>query len=60
MRAAERSRKLAFSRLENDAELMARMRAAKDLPVKWSAESLQDYADRINFPRRIVWDAGPG
>lgn len=45
----------AFSRLETDAELTARVRKVRAGSYPWSTESVDMFAARYGLERRVVW-----
>ena len=59
MRDESKNPRRAFSHLETDAQLLERLKNNKNVPSKWLDESIESYANRVGFPRRIVWDDGP-
>lgn len=45
----------AYSRLETDDELCARLRAQHPHAVRYIAEGADTFADRYQMQRRLVW-----
>ena len=48
----------AYSRIETDAELTARVRVRFPGSCRWSNEDVDQYAERLGFERKIVWVDG--
>jgi hypothetical protein len=46
----------AYSRLETDAELMARIRVDRQHALQVSGETMDATAARYGFIRRIIWE----